>query len=142
GDCLLVDQLADDGAQLGRRALEVETAEVVEVDPLEQLAMDAQLQVLVGTIDRRPSRSGPCRRCRGGRGSGRGSSGLCGKSDSVSQSHDLVSLLNIRRNRCPREVFPPVPATPPSLVASSPIANERPACRVPFNGTPEFVAVD
>src|SRR5262249_53000562 len=77
---LLVDQLGDDRLELGRRAIEVHAAERVEIEALEQLAMDAELQVLVGpggAPGSRRGRGGAPRRAAHGCGwarSGRGAS--------------------------------------------------------------------
>src|SRR5262249_46241387 len=133
---LLVDQLPDGHPQLGVRGLQVEAAEVGEIDPVDQLAMDAELQVLIGAVDRRPV---------AGRSlNGRLSVGRCalaGEPETVAQFPVLARppRPKSRRSRGPATCLAGV-GTPVSLAASS--LNEAVSALVlPFSGVPSLIAL-
>ena len=94
----LAEQLRDRRPQLVLGLVQVHAGEVGEVDPVEQQAMDAKLQVLIGPVGRAlpPLRGGP--------GGSRlvlrhGRQGLLVESDAILQLHARVSLVKMRCSR-------------------------------------------
>ncbi|TMA62126.1 MAG: hypothetical protein E6J68_14670 [Deltaproteobacteria bacterium] len=94
----LAEQLRDRRPQLVLRLAEVHLGEVGEVDPVEQEAMDAELQVLIGAV----GRAAPALR-RGPHGDRLGVRRGCRRplieSDAILQLHGRVSLVKMRCSR-------------------------------------------
>src|SRR5262249_26520693 len=139
GQGLLLDQLGGRAAPLGIRASHVHTSEVAEVDAVDQLAVDAELQLLVAAVGRSRARARDDRR--GGlllRSGGR--CGLADNGESVSQIH--ACTLSVRPNSL-RSSWPgfgfPAPGTPATLVARSAIASAS-FVGLPLSGAPRFIA--
>src|SRR2546425_2254284 len=133
GDRLLLDEHGDRALQLRGGLVHLDARQVGQVNAVEQLAMDAELQVLVGPLDGRASavRGAARRRLAAGRG-GR----PVVETHAVSQLHFRASLLN---TRCRSPFGLGGGATPVSFAASSAIANERADC-LPLSGVPSFIA--
>src|SRR3989454_930742 len=133
GDRLLLDEHGDRALQLRGGLVHLDARQVGQVNAVEQLAMDAELQVLVGSVDGRESavRGAARRRLAAGRG-GR----PVVETHALSQLHFRASLLN---TRCRSPFGLGGGATPLSFAASSAIANERADC-LPLSGVPSFIA--
>src|SRR3989475_9991822 len=133
GDRLLLDEHGDRALQLRGSLVHLDAHQVGQVHAVEQLAMDAELQVLVGPVDgREPAVRGAARRRLA---AGRGGRPVV-ETQAVSQLHFRASLLN---TRCRSPFGLGGGATPVSFAASSAIANERADC-LPLSGVPSFIA--
>src|SRR5947207_6057340 len=132
-DRLFLDEHGDRALQLRGGLVHLDARQIGQVHAVEQLAMDAELQVLVGSVDgREPAVRGAARhRLAAGRG-GR----PVVETDAVSQLHFRASLLN---TRCRSPFGLDGGATPVSFAARSAIANERADC-LPLSGVPSFIA--
>src|SRR5262249_20440584 len=133
------DQLADHAFELAGRLPRTEPRQVVQIDAFEQLAMDAQLEVLTGAVGGGPAAAcqPTCRRF----GFGRRRRGAAIECQTISEFHGagLLPRVKMRPNRRPRFALPAVSA-PTSLPISASIAVDSGELPAPLSGVPAFIS--
>src|SRR5262249_9808146 len=115
---LLVDQLSDHAAELDARLLQVEASQALKIEPIDELPMDAELQVLTGPLGRRHGARAERPRRQLDRRPGRRRRALARQTQTILQLHGRTSVEKRRCSSRPRRRAA-VAGLPASRAASS-----------------------
>src|SRR5262249_4830697 len=135
---LLVDQLGDSSPQLDVGGGEVGARQIAQIDAVDQLAVDAKLQVLEAALRRRRARAADDAENGVLRGVG-GWRGLLREAEAIAELHACTPSVRANSRRKSRPVLGLAAATPATFAASSVIARAS-LVGLPLSGAPWFMA--